>query len=103
MADIAAVGFDSDIVVLKACGIDIYPVKNADKTAETLEKLTGKYSIIIIDEALAEYAQKIIEKFDNVPVPIIFPIPLSGKTTGKSRERISKIISKALGVSETRL
>ena len=98
MEEIAAVGPDAGVLGFAACGIKVFPAKNADEAAGIMKKIIGKYAIIIVSETFIDELRKIIRNVDTGESSMILPLPMLGRSSGKAKERIERFIRGAIGI-----
>lgn len=96
---IAAVGEEDLILGFKALGIEVYPVTSPEMMAEVVEKLmsSNEYGIIFVSESMAEKVEAIVADFGFQPLPSVVYIPGSEGGQGFARQRIRRIVERAVG------
>lgn len=97
---IGLIGEAQDIQAFSALGLDLFPVQDPAAVGDLLPRLvkTGEYGIILITEAVGEAARGIVEANTNLPLPSIAFIPGSQGSRGFARERLRRIVERAVGV-----
>lgn len=96
---IAAVGEEDLILGFKALGIEIYPVVSPEQMAEVVQRLldTHEYGIIFVSESMAEKVEAIVVEYGAHPLPSVVYIPGSEGGQGFARQRIRRIVERAVG------
>lgn len=95
---IAILGNSDNVSVFSACGVKTFMAKDKESATETLKKIAKEYSVIFITESLSEEIKETVEKYNNVPYPIILPIPQNESEGKYGEEFLKKMMNKALGV-----
>ena len=97
---IGLIGEEGDIMAFRALGLDLFPVKDPAEVGGILAGLikSKEYGIILITEAVGEAARSIVEEASSRPLPSLAFIPGSQGSRGFARERLRKIIERAVGV-----
>ena len=97
---IGLIGEEGDIMAFRALGLDLFPVKEPAEVGGILAGLikSKEYGIILITEAVGEAARSIVEEASSRPLPSLAFIPGSQGSRGFARERLRKIIERAVGV-----
>ncbi|OIN99322.1 hypothetical protein COS16_06840 [Candidatus Desantisbacteria bacterium CG02_land_8_20_14_3_00_49_13] len=98
MEEIAAVGPDAGVLGFAACGIKVFPVKNAEEAAGIIKKIIGKYAIILVSETFIDELKKNIRDVETGGSSMILPLPMLGRSSGKAKERIERFIRGAIGI-----
>ena len=98
MYDIAVVGDRDSIGGFAALGMHVHPADSPDEVRAALQSLTqGSFAVIYITEAAAAYAEDIIAKYRDEPLPAIIPIPGVRGNTGEGMRAVSRSVEKAVG------
>ena len=100
MLKIGSIGEEQDIQAFRALGIDLFPVSQPSEVEAILPRLvkSGEYGIILITEAMGEAARAIVEEAASQPLPSLAFIPGSLGSRGFAKERLRKIVERAVGV-----
>lgn len=104
MYKIAVVGGPDTVIGFKALGLDTFPVREADEARKILKKLTKSegedtYSIIYIEERLAQALTAEIDKFKDSPSPAIILIPGKEGSLGLGQSALQAAVERAVGVN----
>ena len=98
MYKIGVIGDYDSICGFSALGLDVYPVDNEDDAEKTLKKLAeANYAIIYITEFYIEKMPKLFEKYKEVQIPAIVPIPSNKGATGFGIGNVKKYVEQAVG------
>ena len=98
MYKIAAMGDKDSIYAFASIGLDIFPVYDSQDSAKTLRNLAENgYAVIYITEYAASLIEAEIEKYRELPLPAIIPIPGLKGNTGLGMKQVSKSVEQAVG------
>lgn len=98
MYKIGVIGDYDSICGFSALGLDVYPVNNEDEAEKTLKKLAeANFAIIYITEYYIEKLPKLFEKYKEVQIPAIVPIPSNKGATGFGIGNVKKYVEQAVG------
>ncbi len=98
MFKVAVIGDKDSIYGFALLGLDVFYTDNEEDRAGLLKKLCGgTYGIIYITEELAEELSETVEKYDDLPVPAIIPIPGVKNSNGIGMANVKKSVEKAVG------
>ena len=98
MYKIAVMGDKDSIYGFASLGLNIFPCEKQEDAAKTLKELArGGYGVIYITEVLFELLHEEIEKYRDIPVPAIIPIPGVKGNTGIGMKNVSLSVEKAVG------
>ncbi|NLG83651.1 MAG: hypothetical protein GX493_03365 [Firmicutes bacterium] len=97
---IGLIGEEQDIRAFRALGLDLFPVSSPSEVAGILPDLikSKEYGIILITEAVGEAARAIVEEAAGLPLPSLVFIPGSQGSRDFARERLRKIVERAVGM-----
>ncbi len=100
MLKIALIGEEQDIQAFRALGLDLYPVAQAAEVEAALSKMvkSGEYGMILITESVGEAARAVVEEAAGRALPSLAFIPGGEGSRGFARERLRKIVERAVGV-----
>jgi len=100
MLKIGLIGEEHDISAFRALGLDIFPITRVAEVEELLPRLlkSNEYGIILITEAVGAAARSMVEEAAGQPLPSLVFIPGSEGSRGFARERLRKIVERAVGV-----
>ncbi len=98
MYKIGVIGDRESVVGFHAMGIDAFPCSNGSETKKTLRKMVkDDYAIIYITEKLAKEASEEIDRYKDMMIPAIIPIPgIDGKSES-GMENVRKAVERAVG------
>lgn len=98
MFKVAVIGDKDSIYGFALLGLDVFYTDNEEDRVSLLKKLCGgTYGIIYITEELAQELSETIEKYDDLPVPAIIPIPGVKNSNGLGMANVKKSVEKAVG------
>lgn len=98
MYKIAVIGDRDSIYGFATLGLETFPVENAEDGAKTLNQLAHTdYAIIYITESLMSSIPEIIEKYRELPLPAIIPIPGVEGNTGQGIAGVKRLVEQAVG------
>lgn len=98
MYKIGVVGDYDSICGFGALGLDTYPVTDIEKAEQVLKKLTaGGYGIIYVVEEFIEKMPQVFEKYKEMQIPAIIPIPSCKGSTGFGIGNVKKYVEQAVG------
>ena len=98
MYKIAVLGDRDSIYGFAALGLEVFPVSEAAKGAETLKRLAARdYGIIYVTEGLYSQLSEEIDKYRSQKLPAIVPIPGATGNTGEGRQALSRLVVQAVG------
>lgn len=98
MYKIAAIGDRDSIYGFAAAGLSIFPVSDGAEAVKTLRNITDNgYAVVFITEALASEIEGEIERYKDLPIPAIIPIPGVTGNTGIGIKKVSEFVERAVG------
>ena len=98
MYKIAVIGDYESICGFAALGLDIFGVKDLSDAENTLKKLAeGGYGIIYITENYIEKMPRLFEKYRELQLPAVIPIPSTSGSTGFGIGNVKKYVEQAVG------
>ena len=98
MYKIAAMGDKDSIYGFASIGLEICPVDNAEDAVHQLRHMVeGGYAVIFITEQLATEIESELDRYRELPVPAIIPIPGIQGNTGLGMRNVSKSVEQAVG------
>lgn len=98
MYKIGVIGDKSSIQGFLALGIDIFPSYKEDEIRTNLHKCVNSgYAVIYITEQALSLVLDEAEKYNDMTVPAIIPIPGSGGTLGIGMGNVKKFVERAVG------
>ena len=98
MYKIAVVGDKDSIYGFASLGVNIFPCENELEGGKTVRELAKSgYGVIYITEALFELLSEELERYRDMPVPAIIPIPGVKGNTGIGMKNVSLSVEKAVG------
>lgn len=96
---IAAIGSDESIVVYNSVGFKTYYSNNIDDIDKEIFKLyKDGCKIIYVTEKIYELITDTIQKYSQMPYPIILPLPLDNVNSGIGTKKIKENVEKAIGI-----
>ena len=98
MYKIAVLGDRDSIYGFATLGLETFPVANAEEGEKTLKELAAKdYAVIYITESLQAEIYSEIEKYKEMRLPAIIPIPGVYGNTGQGMRDVKKLVEQAVG------
>lgn len=98
MPNIAIVGDKDSIYGFASIGLTIFPVDEAKEAAITIKRIADSgYAVIFITERLASQINQDLERYREMSIPAIIPIPGVSGNTGIGMKNVSKSVEKAVG------
>ncbi len=94
---VAVIGDKDSVLVFKAIGVDVYPVDGEIQAREKVHALARTYSVILVTEQVAKWAEMYIARYSARPYPVIVPIPSAEGSQGLGEARIKANVEKAIG------
>lgn len=93
----AAIGDKDSILGFRAIGIDVFDARKEDP-AKTLERLAkSDYAVIFITEDIMYKLADVMDKYSEITLPAIIPIPGNKGSKGLGMDNIKKAAEKAIG------
>lgn len=104
MYKIAVVGGPDTVIGFKALGLDTFPVREVEEARKLLKKLTrteggDEYSIIYMEENLAQALSAEIDKYKDSPSPAIILIPGKDGSLGLGQSALRAAVERAVGAN----
>lgn len=98
MYKIAAMGDRDSIYGFASIGLSIFPEDDPNNAMHTLRKLSDSgYAVIFITEKLALQIPQEIDRYKDLPIPAIIPIPGVTGNTGVGMKAVSAFVERAVG------
>ena len=98
MYKIGVIGDRGSVLGFKAVGLDIFPIEGVDEAKATLHRIAKEeYAIIYITEKLCKDMVDDIEKYKDMRVPAIIPIPGMDGSYGIGIANLKKAVERAVG------
>ena len=98
MYKIGIIGGADDVLCFKSCGFEIFTASDTDTAVKGLYVLIESCcAVIFITEDLACQLEKETDKYKNVPIPAIIPIPSSSGKTGFGIKALKSAYLRAIG------
>lgn len=98
MYKVAVIGDKDSIYGFASIGLEIFPTDSADDASATLRKISDSgYGVVFITEQLAAQMQSELERYRELPLPAIIPIPGVSGNTGLGMSNVSKFVEQAVG------
>ncbi|MFA5635445.1 MAG: V-type ATP synthase subunit F [Anaerovoracaceae bacterium] len=98
MYKIGVIGDRGSVLGFKAVGLDIFPIEGVDEAKATLHRIAkDEYAIIYITEKLCKDMVDDIEKYKDMRVPAIIPIPGMDGSYGIGIANLKKAVERAVG------
>ncbi len=98
MYRIAVVGNYEDICGFASLGLDIYGVADLEEAEGTVKRLAeSDFGIIFVSEGYLEKMPKLFEKYREMQIPAIIPIPDASGSTGFGMSNVKRYVEQAVG------
>lgn len=98
MYKIAAMGDKDSIYGFASIGLEIYPIEEPSAAVHQIRQMVeGGYAVIFITEQLATEIESELDRYRELPVPAIIPIPGINGNTGLGMRNVSKSVEQAVG------
>ena len=98
MYKIGVIGYKNSIQGFLALGIDIFPSYKEEEIRESLHKcVKNGYAVIYITEQALALVREEADKYTDMPVPAIIPVPGSGGSLGIGMGNVKKFVERAVG------
>ena len=98
MYKVAVIDDKDSIYGFASIGLEIFPTDNADDASVTLRKIADSgYGVVYITEQLAAQMQTELDRYRELPLPAIIPIPGVSGNTGLGMSNVSKFVEQAVG------
>ncbi|WBW49845.1 V-type ATP synthase subunit F [Peptoniphilus equinus] len=98
MYKIAVVGDKNSVLAFKALGVEVKACYTKDDARLIVDELAReKYGLIFITEDLAQEIETTINRYNNVTIPAIVPIPSNKGSLGIGMKKIDSNVEKAVG------
>lgn len=98
MYKIGVIGDKNSIQGFLALGMDIFPSYKENEIRDNLHDCVKKgYAVIYITEQALSLVADEAEKYNDVPIPAIIPIPGSGGSLGIGKSNVKKFVERAVG------
>ena len=98
MYKVAVIGDKDSIYGFASIGLEIFPTDNEDDASVTLRKIADSgYGVVYITEQLAAQMQTELDRYRELPLPAIIPIPGVSGNTGLGMSNVSKFVEQAVG------
>ncbi len=98
MYKIAAMGDKDSIYGFASIGLEIFPIDDpTDAVRQIRQMVDGGYAVIFITEQLATAIESELDRYRELPVPAIIPIPGINGNTGLGLRNVSKSVEQAVG------
>ena len=94
---IAVIGDMDSVIGFMAVGFDVRDCSDLDEAKAQLEKAAAECAIVFIDEKYAEQMQPELERYNDLPLPAVIPIPTGSSASGWSSDRLHRLVEKAVG------
>ena len=99
MSKMAIVGRKDVYLGFKALGLTVIDAHGArEAEVAVLDLAKQGFSIIFVSEDLAQGIMSVVEKFNQQPAPAIVMIPDHRGSLGLARERVRRLVEKAVGI-----
>ncbi len=98
MYRVAAMGDKDSIYGFASLGLDIFPIDDPQTAVQTIRKIVDAgYAVIYITELLASQISLELDRYRQLPLPVIVPIPGVMGNTGLGMAGVSKSVEQAVG------
>lgn len=99
MSKIAIVGKKDVYLGFKALGVTVRDARTPQAASQAVLDLASQgFSIIFVSESLAREMGALVERFSKQSTPAVVMIPDNTGSLGIARERIRKLVERAVGI-----
>lgn len=93
----AVIGDRDSILGFKAIGMDVFDISGEKPATVLSECAKNQYAVIFVTEDILHMIDDEMEKYSEVSLPAIIPIPGNKGSKGLGMENIKKAAEKAIG------
>ena len=93
----AVIGDRDSILGFKAIGMDVFDINGRKPSDVLAECAKNNYAVIFVTEDILHIITDEVEKYSEVSLPAIIPIPGNKGSMGLGIENIKKAAEKAIG------
>lgn len=98
MYKVAVIGDKDSIYGFASVGLDICPCDDPEQAVREIHRMAESgYGVIYITEELASKTEKELDRYREMPLPAIIPIPGVQGNTGIGMRNVSKSVEQAVG------
>jgi V/A-type H+-transporting ATPase subunit F len=98
MYKIGVIGDRESVLGFKAVGLDVFPCQEFEEAKVALHRIAKEqYAIIYITEGLCKDLVEDIEKYKDMRIPAIIPIPGMDGSYGIGMANLKKSVERAVG------
>lgn len=98
MYKVAAIGDKDSIYGFASIGLEIVPCDDSEAAKKEIRTMVDNgYGVIFITEKLAEQVESELDRYRELPLPAIIPIPGVDGNTGLGMRNVSKSVEQAVG------
>lgn len=99
MYKIGVIGDKDSILGFKALGLSVFPVTTSEEGSKILHQIISQdnYAVIYITEQIASGMAESIEKYKDLQLPAIIPIPGNQGSLGIGISSVKKAVERAVG------
>ena len=98
MYKIGVIGDTPTVAGFRAVGLDVFPCNTGEEAQKIVHKLAAnEFAIIYITEKLAAEISEEIDKYKDMMLPAIIPIPDRNGSLGTGMDSVRKSVERAVG------
>ena len=98
MYKIGVIGDRDSVLGFKAVGLDVFPCSGVEEAKKILHQIAKEdYAIIYITEGLAVQAEEDMDRYRDMRLPAIIPIPNKDGALGSGMNSLKKSVERAVG------
>lgn len=98
MYKIGVIGDRGSVLGFKVVGLDVFPCRGSEEAKNILHRIVKEqYAIIYITESLCKDLVEDIEKYKDMRIPAIIPIPGMDGSYGIGMANLKKSVERAVG------
>lgn len=98
MYKIGVIGDRGSVLCFKAVGLDVFPTESVEEAKATLHRIVKEeFAIIYITEKLCKDMFDDLEKYKDISVPAIIPLPGMDGSHGIGIKGLKKSVERAVG------
>lgn len=99
-SEIAIIAKTSNVTIFNSIGMDTYIISDIQAVDKKIFELASAgCKIVYISENIYVDIEETLDKYKDVPYPIILPLPIDEKSLGIGEKKIKDSVEKAIGIN----